>query len=112
MEMNLQYKVKADRVKDDAGFTVLGTEWMVELDTKIRDPEELVRGRGRAVLDELSLRCLAERCSKGHRTHFSSSTIVDCNLMNSVRVAAPKSLQMVTTAAMKLKDAYSLEGKL
>ena len=46
MEMNLQDKVKADRVKDDAGFTVLGTEWMVELDTKIRDPEELVRGRG------------------------------------------------------------------
>ena len=25
---------------------------------------------------------------------------------------APKSLQMVVTAAMKLKDAYSLEGKL
>ena len=36
------------------------------------------------------------------------------NRGNSVRVyfgGAPKSLQMVT-AAMKLKDAYSLEGKL
>lgn len=31
--MNLQDKVKADRVTDDAGFTVLGTRWMVELDT-------------------------------------------------------------------------------
>jgi len=29
----------------------------------------------------------------------------------SIGVSAPKSLQMVT-AAMKLKDAYSLEGKL
>ena len=39
---------------------------------------------------------------------------IDGNSGNSVRLyfgGAPKSLQMVT-AAMKLKDAYSLEGKL
>ena len=108
MEMNLQDKVKAGRVTDDAGFTVLGTRWVAELNTK---EEEQVRGRGWPVLDELSLRCLAESYSKGQRTHFSSSTLIGCNLMNSIRVAAPKSLQMVT-AAMKIKDAYSLEGKL
>ena len=38
---------------------------------------------------------------------------IDRETMETVRVfwGAPKSLQMVT-AAMKLKDAYSLEGKL
>ena len=111
LEMNLQDKVKADRVTNDAGFTVLGTRWMVELDTKIRDPEEQVRGRGQPVLDELSLRCLVERYSKGQRTHFSSSSIIGYNLMNSMRVAAPKSLQMVTVA-MKLNDACSLGKNL
>ena len=33
------------------------------------------------------------------------------NLVKELKVGAPKSLQMVI-AAMKLKDAYSLEGKL
>ena len=38
---------------------------------------------------------------------------IDGEMVESVRLfsGAPKSLQMVT-AAMKLKDAYSLEGKL
>ena len=36
---------------------------------------------------------------------------VDGETMERVILGAPKSLQMVT-AAMKLKDAYSLEGKL
>ena len=44
---------------------------------------------------------------------FITSWQIDGETKNSVRLFfwAPKSLQMVT-AAMKLKDAYSLEGKL
>ena len=34
-----------------------------------------------------------------------------CNICQTLFFGAPKSLQMVT-AAMKIKDAYSLEGKL
>ena len=45
---------------------------------------------------------------------FITSCQIDGQTMETVRdfiLGAPKSLQMVT-AAMKLKDAYSLEGKL
>ena len=37
---------------------------------------------------------------------------IDGETVGDFILGAPKSLQMVVTAAMKLKDAYSLEGKL
>ena len=51
------------------------------------------------------------RGSSQHREFFEGATPKGRKQCQTLFWGAPKSLQMVT-AAMKLKDAYSLEGKL
>ena len=67
-------------------------------------------------LKSLLMRVKEEREKAGfklniQRTKITASGPITSWEIDGEKVWAPKSLQMVT-AAMKLKDAYSLEGKL
>ena len=83
---------------------------------KMAESEEELKSLLMKVKEEIEKNWLKTECSKTEDHGIWSHHYMGNrwgNMGNSVRVfsGAPKSLQMVI-AAMKLKDAFSLEGKL